>query len=248
MQDSIILQGKKFISARRAAQISNYSADYIGQLCRAKKIESKIIGRTWYVCEESLFMHRIGILKEKVEKSKNVTGQSEQKILLETANIASQTIIRDIPKEVSSKKTFSFIVTIFVVLFIFGSVIFIGFKNTGLVSDKVANTSSAMNSVTDFLYRGWKSLSLFFGYEIKVAEHSQTDLPDPSEGMVVIPSVGSKSKNELLVKSIKDSFSDEVSVTMDDSGMTGVITPEFRDKQGKDYLYVMVPVKGSRGP
>lgn len=38
-----------YISASRAAEKCGYSSDYIGQLCRAKKIPGKLIGRTWFV-------------------------------------------------------------------------------------------------------------------------------------------------------------------------------------------------------
>lgn len=58
MKDSIILEGKIYISARRAAKIINYAQDYIGQLCRAGKLDSKMVGRSWFVTEESLIAHR----------------------------------------------------------------------------------------------------------------------------------------------------------------------------------------------
>src|SRR3989344_7138226 len=39
----------EYISASRASKLSGYSSDYIGQLCRAKKIPGQLIGRTWFV-------------------------------------------------------------------------------------------------------------------------------------------------------------------------------------------------------
>ncbi len=58
MKDSIILEGKIYISARRAAKIINYAQDYIGQLCRSGKLDCKMVGRSWFVTEESLLSHR----------------------------------------------------------------------------------------------------------------------------------------------------------------------------------------------
>lgn len=58
MKDSLILEGKIYISAKRAAKIINYAQDYIGQLCRSGKLDCKMIGRSWYVTEESLLSHR----------------------------------------------------------------------------------------------------------------------------------------------------------------------------------------------
>ncbi|MCX6715643.1 MAG: hypothetical protein NT077_01340 [Candidatus Taylorbacteria bacterium] len=58
MKDLVEIEGKHYISSSRAAEISKYSKDYIGQLCRGKKIDSRLIGRSWYVNEESLMSHK----------------------------------------------------------------------------------------------------------------------------------------------------------------------------------------------
>ncbi|MEX1120407.1 MAG: helix-turn-helix domain-containing protein, partial [Candidatus Paceibacterota bacterium] len=47
----ITLEGIDYISSKRAAKIMGYTQDYIGQLCRAGKIESRQIGRSWYIPE-----------------------------------------------------------------------------------------------------------------------------------------------------------------------------------------------------
>ena len=51
------LNGKTYISAKRAAEILGYASDYIGQLCRAKKIDAEMVGRSWYVDLEMLKAH-----------------------------------------------------------------------------------------------------------------------------------------------------------------------------------------------
>ncbi|MCI0619762.1 tail fiber domain-containing protein [Candidatus Wolfebacteria bacterium] len=53
MTDGIEFNGKTYISSRRAAEISGYTSDYIGQLARAGKIRSKLIGKLRFVDEES---------------------------------------------------------------------------------------------------------------------------------------------------------------------------------------------------
>jgi hypothetical protein len=40
-----------------------------------------------------------------------------------------------------------------------------------------------------------------------------------------------------------NSFSDEVTIQPDKSGTSGVITPVFKQTDGKDFVYVLVPVK-----
>ena len=43
---------------------------------------------------------------------------------------------------------------------------------------------------------------------------------------------------------IKENFSDQVAVKPVDN-TSGIIVPQFKNKQGDDYLYMMVPVKNN---
>ncbi|MSR87944.1 MAG: hypothetical protein EXS69_02155, partial [Candidatus Zambryskibacteria bacterium] len=54
----IFKDGEEYISASRAAEKVGYSSDYIGQLCRAKKIPGQLVGRTWYIDLNSLVEHK----------------------------------------------------------------------------------------------------------------------------------------------------------------------------------------------
>ncbi len=58
MNSDLLFDGKTYISVGRASKKLGYTADYIGQLCRAGKIDAKMIGRTWYVEWESLKNHK----------------------------------------------------------------------------------------------------------------------------------------------------------------------------------------------
>ncbi len=58
MKDSVIIEGKEYISSRRASEMTKYSNDYVGQLCRMKKIQSTKIGRIWFIEKESLVAHQ----------------------------------------------------------------------------------------------------------------------------------------------------------------------------------------------
>jgi hypothetical protein len=51
--DSITIHGEKYISSKRAAEILNYTQDYIGQLCRGGKIPAERVGGMWYVLESA---------------------------------------------------------------------------------------------------------------------------------------------------------------------------------------------------
>ncbi len=55
--DELTIAGKKYISSRRASEITGYAKDYVGQLARAGKIPATRIGRAWYVDEDALLLH-----------------------------------------------------------------------------------------------------------------------------------------------------------------------------------------------
>lgn len=79
MKDSLILEGKIYISARRAARIINYAQDYVGQLCRAGKLDCRMVGRSWFVTEESLLSHRQSALDATTEKVSKIIEQPDIK-------------------------------------------------------------------------------------------------------------------------------------------------------------------------
>lgn len=59
IQEELSLDGKIYLSSRRAAQMSEYAQDYIGQLCRAGHADCRRINGLWYVTMESLDAHKI---------------------------------------------------------------------------------------------------------------------------------------------------------------------------------------------
>jgi len=46
---SAIIGGIKYLPSRVAAELFDYAQDYIGQLCRSHKLDGMMIGRTWFV-------------------------------------------------------------------------------------------------------------------------------------------------------------------------------------------------------
>src|SRR3989344_7395922 len=58
MESPIFYDGKEYISASRASEKTDYTSDYIGQLCRTNKIHGRLIGKTWLVDIVSLIEHK----------------------------------------------------------------------------------------------------------------------------------------------------------------------------------------------
>jgi len=94
--DTLTLEGKEFISTKRAAEITGYAKDYIGQLCREGRIESRLIGRNWYILESSVREHRYGA--ESVKESELVPEESD--VIEEEENITEEPVV-EVPEEVS---------------------------------------------------------------------------------------------------------------------------------------------------
>src|SRR3989344_8990333 len=67
--DELLIEDKKYISPKRAAKITGYAKDYIGQLCREGRVPARLVGRGWYVLETAIQDHRLGT-REVVEEIK----------------------------------------------------------------------------------------------------------------------------------------------------------------------------------
>lgn len=58
--DELVIEDKKYISSKRAASITGYAKDYVGQLCREGYVDARRVGRNWYVLESAIKDHRFG--------------------------------------------------------------------------------------------------------------------------------------------------------------------------------------------
>lgn len=81
--DEILIEEKKYVSSKRAAKMTGYAKDYIGQLCREGRVPARLIGRSWYVLEAAIQDHRFGATEESEKVSKTV------KTPMKTAEIPS---------------------------------------------------------------------------------------------------------------------------------------------------------------
>lgn len=69
--DELTLDGKVYLSSKRAAAVTGYAKDYVGQLCREGRVEARLVGRSWYVLEDSIRKHRFS------EESKEISEETE---------------------------------------------------------------------------------------------------------------------------------------------------------------------------
>lgn len=76
--DEILIGEKKYVSSKRAAKVTGYAKDYIGQLCREGRVPARLVGRSWYVLETAIHDHRFGDQKieQEVETAPPTSGLS----------------------------------------------------------------------------------------------------------------------------------------------------------------------------
>jgi hypothetical protein len=67
---------------------------------------------------------------------------------------------------------------------------------------------------------------------------------ETSVGMVVVPSSGSEQGDARIKEEVGKTFSDEVAVKPKDDE-SGVVVPQFKERDGDEYIYMMVPIQKS---
>lgn len=53
----LVLDGATYVPLKTAAAQSGYEKNYLGQLCRAGKVDGRLVGRNWYINLDSLDQH-----------------------------------------------------------------------------------------------------------------------------------------------------------------------------------------------
>ncbi len=69
--ETLVLNGKEYVKASKAAKDLGYASDYVGQLCRGGSVDAHLVGRTWYVNPDTLTTH-------KVEKKRNARVKARE--------------------------------------------------------------------------------------------------------------------------------------------------------------------------
>ncbi len=248
------------ISARRAAEISGYSADYVGQLCRSGKLDAKMIGHTWFVTEQSVFAHMRKIEQEQREAEfRKLSRQSS----FATATSATKLGVRS-PYPVASRSSIraaaanegvthpirtGIFAVVFLAIFVFAASMTIsyigGAGNVAVNNSSVAGVYSTAQAIVAFFERQYNAVvaRIIKSRDLTVRTTDPISVQGTEYGMVVAPSTGDPTQDAARTEQLRATFSDDVAVHPDQSGTAGVITPVFRKSNGKDFMYVLVPVK-----
>ena len=81
--DSVYFEGNKYISTKKASEITGYSSDYVGQLSRRGAIKSTLVSNTRFVDENEILEYARIYKKEPPAFSELESEKFESKIFLE---------------------------------------------------------------------------------------------------------------------------------------------------------------------
>lgn len=97
----LVLDGKSYVKASKAARDLGYATDYVGQLCRTGQVSAHLIGRTWYVNKEELSTHKV----EKKRMSRVKAREQAHALIasnrLKITKIAEGEKVRNISKNIA---------------------------------------------------------------------------------------------------------------------------------------------------
>lgn len=91
----VTINGVSYLPASALAKEFRYTTDYIGQLCRAKKVDAQFIGRSWYVNPLSLTSHKKAKVTKSATKPEAVEEVSEIKLSrIDVPPVVTKTVAR----------------------------------------------------------------------------------------------------------------------------------------------------------
>jgi len=78
----LTLNGRTYLTTKRAAEITGYTTDYVGQLARQEKVDAQLVGRNWYIGEDSIKKHKFGEAEVSIRKEENETPAPALELLV----------------------------------------------------------------------------------------------------------------------------------------------------------------------
>lgn len=244
MSNVLILDGKEYVPATDAGKHFGYTKDYFLLLAKQGKVDGKKIGHKWYI-----HLPSAAAFFKKAEVEKNARRMRIREERKRELSHYSKVIT---PKRKSSVRGGVALVEVFALVVIALSLGVTGYLGT------VPKDQAAQITGTGFLERAALSLyTLVSGHDAEVESTESLAVQEPShesEYAAVSMHVGTTTHTSLVVapdevmtltsiEEIENSFSDEVEVSIDaQNPKTGVIVPQFKDTEGEQYRFLMVPV------
>jgi hypothetical protein len=87
--EKISFGNREYVKASQAAKRFKYTQDYVGQLCRGKKVDARLVGRVWYVNLESITQYRKTKHETQKKAAKDTTAPKSK-----TTKSAVESVVR----------------------------------------------------------------------------------------------------------------------------------------------------------
>jgi hypothetical protein len=253
MAETLSLSGHEYISATQAGKTFGYTSDYITMLARQGHIEATKIGHQWFVIESSVRDFVNHKTKEKDARANALRAARRAELL------AHQRTQVEEETEVKQKHHLVALTETLVIL-----VIGLALGASGYVMTTPGTQTASLSSTSySALERLALSLYTFVSGSETATYRTETNTPNtptPIQNEAALSvSLGTTTHTTLIVapdevmtattvESIRDSFSDDVSIAVDpEHPDTGVIVPQFRDREGESYRYLAVPLNQTGG-
>ncbi len=253
MSETLSLSGHEYIPATAAGKRFGYTSDYITMLARQGHIEATKVGHQWFVIESSVQDFINHKTKEKDARANALRLERKAELShFQKAQVEEVT-------EAKQKHHLVALTETLVILIIGLSLGASGYVMTS-PQTQTASLSSTSYSAVERL-----ALSLYTFVSGSETQNSFTQKLTDAKGFIpldadsslggVVASNGTTTHTTLIVapnevmtattvESIRDSFSDDVAVSVDpEHPDTGIIIPQFREKEGEAYRFLAVPVK-----
>ena len=239
---------KKFVSARIAAKRVGYSQDYVSRLAREGKVASQKEGKQWMIDLDALKLFSLEQQREKRERQGELSQKRKEEQVLKNFKQYDPVVASAHRSLTLTPLLESAVVS--VCLALIGVLSFnVSFYNvTG--SNLVAGVHQATTDVQDaFVLESALTLwnTLVTEKIVERTGEEDTSVTDIAhEGHIVVPQI-TASSGVIIVRahegaydaqSVEEAFSDPVAVEFH-SSHSGVIVPEFRERHGERYPFVL---------
>lgn len=259
MSEILNVNGAEYVPAIVAGKRFGYTRDYILMLARDGKIKAEKIGHKWYVDPKSIEIFFTEAERVREVRRKAISEERKRELRIH----AARNSIRSHSKKAKSPLLITEAAAVLLLAVILGTTGYVGIS----VNQQEAQVIS---SETSFFERLARSLYDFISPsdEITITARTKTTAQDTGDlengvhntALESIRVTGATTTYTSLVvapdtvlttttaESIRAAFSDDVSVSIDPMRPdTGLIVPQFRDREGEAYRFIMVPVNQGGG-
>lgn len=259
----------KFLSLPKAATASGLTVKQLQRLCRGKQVVCQKIAGEWFIEEASLHSP---VARKAVRSSQDlrtalasvlsialILGGLWQLQLTSQSGPASQPASVGLSQEVDAR---NLVATTFgatlssaaenfpSVVSLLGQQLVINWQNfLGLRTTPTPTTPSPESVIADPALRVLVDNLIKEGVQKELSDLPKQIKIQPGvggkTGMIVVPSTGNAVNDAELRRRLQEVFSDKVTIKIDPTGVSGVITPVFNKVPSNDYLFLLAPLKNN---